>query len=255
MNNLAHKSANTAKAWKWVQEHLEEFEKEVYGPPMISCSIKDPRYATAVESMLQRNDFLTITAQTTSDLKKLTDQLHGTLRLVDVSLKTADDNLQAKLQEAPLSPAGLQDAGMDGWAIDFIDGPLAVLCMLCDSQSLNKAAVTLADISENQYNFIVASELNKWTTATSSFKISKRREYGPSAVSTTTRSLYPASYWVDQPIDTSVRREIEERKRGAAEELEAMKTDNNSIKAELDGLTKQRTELEGDIVSIFLQAR
>lgn len=94
LNNLALKSQHTAKAWKWVQEHLEEFEQEVYGPPMISCSMKDPKYAMVVESLLARNDFLVITAQNTNDSKKLQDQIYGKMGLVDVIIRSAEDILQ-----------------------------------------------------------------------------------------------------------------------------------------------------------------
>ncbi|KUJ23509.1 P-loop containing nucleoside triphosphate hydrolase protein [Mollisia scopiformis] len=248
MNNLEKKSAQTAKAWKWVQEHLEEFEKEVYAPPMISCAIKDPRYAAAVESMLQRNDFLAITAQTTNDAKILSDQLHGTEKFTDVTIRTANDDLASLRQRAPLSPQEMRNIGMEGWAIDFIDGPEVVLCMLCNSQKLHLAAVTLNDITEPQYNLIVTGDkLIKWTTATQSYKVSKRQEYGPSAVSTITRALYPASYWVDQPIDTSARGEIEVKMKTAHEEMAALKTQNETFKSELVDLRTKEKDLEEKI--------
>lgn len=251
MSNLEKKSRDTAKAWKWVQENLESFEKEVYGPPMISCSVKDPRYVDAVESMLQKNDFLTITAQTPNDMTRLSNQLHKTMGLADVTLRTSDDDLSSR--QRPLSPEEMRNFGMDGWAIDYIDGPLAVLCMMCDSQGLHQAAITLQDVSENQYNAILAGErLNRWTTATQSYKVSRRREYGPSAISTLSRAIRPASWWVDQPVDTSARREMEEKLKALNEEIATLKAEATPIKSKQEELGKSRRELEEKIVSHHL---
>lgn len=251
MSNLEQKSKDAAKAWKWVQEHLEQFDQEVYGPPLISCSVKDPRYTAAIESMLMANDFLTFTVQNDNDLKKLSDQLYGKMQLTDISIRTANDDLESKRKEVSITKEQLRELGMDGWALDFLDGPLPVLYMLCNSQGLHQAAVTLQDISEEQYELITKGEiLNKWVTATQSYKVSRRREYGPSAVSTVTRGIRPASWWVDTPVDSSVRTEIHGRLKTLEGEFTTLKSEVMPLRASLNDLEQKQRALEEEIVSV-----
>jgi hypothetical protein len=38
---------STLKAYRWLLENQSKFEKEVFGPPIVTCSITDPKYADA----------------------------------------------------------------------------------------------------------------------------------------------------------------------------------------------------------------
>lgn len=251
LNKLESKSTDTAKAWKWIQDNMESFEKEVYGPPMISCSVKDPRYVNAIESMLQRPDFLCITTQTADDHTKLSHQLHKVMGLEDVTIRSSiDHDLEALRRQAPISPEEMQEIGMDGWAVDYIDGPLPVQCMLSDSGKLHKAAITLQGISDHQYQMIIERErLNKWTTGNERYQVSRRREYGPLAATTTSRPIYPAQWWVDQPVDTSARRELDEKVKDLEQEIANMKTQVvKPLREKMADLARRMKEIKGEIV-------
>lgn len=256
MRRLELQSSETAQAWKWIQEHMSDFAEEVYAPPMISCSVKDPRFASAVESMVQRGDLLAITAQNIPDMKKISDQLHGKMALTDITLRTSQDSHSSA---RPLSPDDLKAYGMEGWAIDFLDGPNAVLSMLCNAKHLDKTAVTLSDVSEAQYNTIIGEgRLRNWVTATHTYNVSVRAEYGPSARSTNTRKIRPASAWIDQPVDNSAEAEILTRKRAAQSEFDALRQEADNIKEdganlkrdlkvatdEVEVIKKQKAELQ-----------
>ena len=157
MHKVRDVSSETAKAWKWIQENQGEFEQEVYGPPLISCSVKDPRYTDIIESLLTKNDFMTITAQTRSDFNKLNNQLYGTMKLADVTLRTSYDSLDSYPRSLPAHE--MDRCGLEGWALDFIDGPEPVLAMLCDSAKIHYAGVSLRDITEDQFNILVQSNV------------------------------------------------------------------------------------------------
>lgn len=256
LNKLEHMSKDTAAAWKWVQDNMDSFEMEVYPPPMISCSVKDPRYVNAVESMLQKPDFLCITAQTANDHTKLSNQLHGVMGLKEVTIRSSvDHDLDALRRLAPISAEEMQEIGMDGWAVDYIDGPLPVQCMLSDSGKLHLAAITLQEISDSQYQTIIARErLNRWTTASERYQISRRREYGPLAATTTTRPILPAKWWVDQPIDTSARRELDEKVKALDQEIEHMKTQIvKPLRGKIADLSRRSKEIGKEISEIKKQ--
>lgn len=247
MSKLEKTSKETASAWKWVQENMDNFEKEVYGPPIVSCSIKDQRYTDPVEAIFQRNDFLAITAQTAADHQKLSDQLLGTMSLGDVTLRRADVSLPAS---PPLSKDDMHRFGLQGWALDFVDGPEPVLAMLCGAVKLNSTGISLEDVTEDQHKLITESgTVNSWVTGRHSFRVNRRREYGPGATSTLARTINRGKYWTDQPADVTARREIEERKKKLDADFEEMKTEVKGIRDKIEELDSKRADLVAETVS------
>jgi chromosome segregation ATPase len=251
MSKLEKVSKDTARAWKWVQENLESFEKEVYGPPMITCSITDPRYVDAVESLLRRNDFLTITAQTLNDMKKLSDQFHGVMGLGDITVRQVEEKESHSNDQKPLSQQDFQRAGMEGWAIDYIDGPTPVLDMLCGSGALNQCPIGLREPSDNQYKVLAENVyLRRFVTGTHSYNISRRKEYGPQAVSTISKSLQRAQYWTDQPVDVSARREIQEKIDSLVADFEKLREHVLPLRQKIKDLKEQVDAVKEEIKSI-----
>lgn len=249
LSKLEKLSPETCKAWKWIQENQNQFEKEVYGPPLISCSIKDPRYTDIIESFFRNTDYLTITAQTDNDFKKLQNELFGRMGFAAFPLRKSDaSSLHAS--SPPLSPQEMQSFGLSGWALDFIDGPEPVLSMLCDSKGLNRSAITTHEISAEQYDAILQhGKLSQFVAGRSIYSVSRRREYGPQAVSTTTKSVTPAIYWVDGPVDTAAREAIEAEIKSLGEELVALKSEITPLKQRQAELKTIMSDLNGEKVS------
>lgn len=249
MSKLESASKETAHAWKWVQDNMDSFEKEIYGPPIISCSIKDQRYADVVEAALGKSDFLAITAQTKADHEKLQDKLLGAMKLADVTLrKNGEDHVPG---HPPVSQNDIRRLGFDGWASDFIDGPTPVLAMLCHSAKVNRTAVALKDVGEDQHHMIIEnSNINSWITGKSSYRVSRRSEYGPGATSTATRWINPGRYWTDQPVDATARRLIEEKIEKLDATLTELKKEIGPIREKIGNLkTMVIKDLENEIVS------
>ncbi|OWP00940.1 hypothetical protein B2J93_236 [Marssonina coronariae] len=244
MSKLAHESRDTAEAWKWVQEHRDEFQAEIYGPPLITCSLKDPRYANAVEATLKRTDFLTFVTQNSSDSKKLSNQL-GKFR--DITIREADGT---RAESRLLSEQQMQQLGLDAWAIDLVDGPGPVLSFL-ESRGLDRSAVALQDITEDRYNFIKEkTKLTQWATNSNSYRIQKREEYGPSATSSTSRQVNAARYWTDQPVDTSGKREIREKISEIESEFEDLKKQILPLRATIKELREKGHQLQKEIATL-----
>jgi hypothetical protein len=248
LNKLEQISKDTAKAWKWVQDNRDQFEHEVYGPPMISCSVKDSRYTNVLESFLKKNDFLAITAQSLADMKKLSNQFYKVMKLGEVTVRTSEEPLP---QDPPiLSRQQMQQFGLDGWALDFIDGPEPVLAMLNGSGRLQRSAVALQDNSEAQYNMIIEDgSLVSWAAGKQLYQISRRREYGPDAQTTITKLVNAAKYWTDQPLDTSASREIQQRIDELDAEFDELKKQVLPVRKERDEKIEKSKEIEKEIVS------
>jgi hypothetical protein len=248
LNKLEQISKDTARAWKWVQDNRDQFEHEVYGPPMISCSVKDSRYTNVLESFLKKNDFLAITAQSLADMKKLSNQFYKVMKLGEVTVRTSEEPLP---QDPPiLSRQQMQQFGLDGWALDFIDGPEPVLAMLNGSGRLQRSAVALQDNSEAQYNMIIEDgSLVSWAAGKQLYQISRRREYGPDAQTTITKLVNAAKYWTDQPLDTSASREIQQRIDELDAEFDELKKQVLPVRKERDEKIEKSKEIEKEIVS------
>ena len=248
LSKVESMSKDTAKAWKWIQENQGIFEQEVYGPPLISCSIKDPRYTAAIESLMSRSEILAITAQTKGDLKKLNDQLYGTMRLGDITIRGVTENL-AEHGPPPLSASQLQQFGLDGWALDYIDGPEPVLSMLCGSRAINKSAVSLGDIPEEQHNRLLQTQCRCWVVGGHCYRTNVRAEYGSQAASTTTKSVNTPKFWTNQPIDSSAKREIQERLNSLSQNFEALKEQIMPVRTKVNELKAMREAVLDEVVS------
>jgi hypothetical protein len=248
LSKLERTSRDTATAWKWVQDNMETFEKPVYGPPIVSCSLKDQRYADVVEAALSRADFLTITVQTKEDHKKLGDQLLGTMKLADVTIRKNDEG--GIPGHPPISQNDMQNLGFEGWASDFIDGPISVLSMLCYSARINKTAVGLRDTTEDQHHMIVDSIVSSWISGRTASRVTKRSEYGPGATSTNTKAVFPGRYWTEQPVDSSAKRVIEDKVARLDAEFKVMAEEIKPLREKLKDLKSTAIKtLDNEIVS------
>lgn len=202
-------SRDSHQAWKWIKDNQNRFEKRVYGPPMVECSVTNPQYADAIESLLQRNEFVAFTTQSREDFRTLQKALYNELKLHDVTIKTCSIALSEL--RSPMSDEDLRRFGFDGWARDFMTGPEQVLAMLCSENRLHQTPLVLRDISDDEYRKMESSQISSWVAGRQSYQVIRRREYGPGATSTKVRQLRKARVWTDQPIDASRGRELENK--------------------------------------------
>lgn len=248
---LRRAEPEVASAWEWLQENGDKFEKQVFGPPMLTCSMKDNRYSNHVQSLLQKDDFLCFTAQTRNDHKLLTDQFFTIMKLA-VTVRTVTADLSSF--RSPIPQENLAAMGLDGYALDFVEGPEPVLAMLCSEKKLHLTGVALRDISEEQYQRINEDEvLNSFATGNTMYRITRRREYGPGATSTMTRAIRPGTYWADGPIDTAAKNELEQRLQQCETEFEEMKRTNEDFKAKSADLKTKEEEIKKAVVSGLTQ--
>ena len=216
-------SLHTYKLWEWLQQNQNQFEKPVFGPPIVECSIKDPKYVDHIESLFQKNTMISFTVQTKSDFKKLSDQAHDRMRLTEVNIKTMHEGLDPF--RPPVSAEQMKQYGFEGWALDYIDGPEIVLGMLCGELHIHEAGVAMRDTTPQQFGLLQNSSIQSWVTSKSTYRINRRREYGPGATSTLVKNIRRANIWTDQPIDPTAKRELQENIQGWTEEVASLKAE------------------------------
>lgn len=235
-----------AKAYDWLQENKSEFEKEVFGPPMLTCSVKDKRYFDQVQVPLQREDFLCFTAQTKNDHKKLTDQFFKKLK-VAVAVRTIMTDLSPF--RPPIPRENLKDMGLDGYALDFLEGPKPVLAMLCSEKKIHLTGVALKEVSPEQYQAISDDErINSFATGKTHYRINRRREYGPGATSTVSKTIQRGRYWSDEPVDATAKAELEQRRTELLGEHAELKNEHNAVTEKIKQLGERSEEVKEEMV-------
>ncbi|KAF4124634.1 Chromosome segregation ATPase [Geosmithia morbida] len=230
-----------ARGWEWIQEHQDEFEQEVFGPPMVSCSIKDERYSDQVQSLLQNDDFSCFTVQTKNDYKKLSNQLYKVMSL-SVVIRSCAHSLGSF--KPPVGPDQVRELGLDGFAIDFLEGPPTVLAMFCAERGLHRSGVSLRDHEDAQYEKLVHSGVvSQWAAGKQSYMVRRRKEYGPQAMTTVTKNIGRGRFWTSQPVDTQEK--VEMKKREAE-----LKGEHAMLKQEHDALVGKRTDIDTRMAEI-----
>ena len=228
---LQNLSRDTAKLWQWIQSHPNEFEKPVFGPPVVECSIKNPLYTDLIEALFQRTLFLSCTVQTKNDFRKLSDVAHDHLGLSEVNIKTIPVGLDHF--RAPIGEEDMKRYGFEGWALDYINAPEPVLAMLCAEIKIHETGVGMRDTTTQQFDMLQDSVMSSWVTKKSSYRVIRRKEYGPGATSTQVRNIRSASVWTDQPVDLTAKRELQENISQFQEEVHGFEEEIRNIQARI----------------------
>ncbi|EOD44791.1 putative structural maintenance of chromosome complex subunit protein [Neofusicoccum parvum UCRNP2] len=119
-NKLRQLSLDTWRAWDWIQKNRNLFTADVFGPPIVSCSVTDHRFANAIESMFQKGDFLSFTVLNRRDFSILSNKFQN-MGLKDVHIKEAVRSLNT--WRPLMSNDELRQYDLSGWLIDYISGP------------------------------------------------------------------------------------------------------------------------------------
>ncbi|KAH7398922.1 P-loop containing nucleoside triphosphate hydrolase protein [Phaeosphaeria sp. MPI-PUGE-AT-0046c] len=250
---LQNLSRDTAKAWGWFQAHKHELhlKGEVYGPAILECSIQDPRFADAVESQLRKGDLLAITCTHKDDQRMLSDHFMSQtkLNLHDVYTRTSLKPLSE--YRVPVPASELPALGFSGYVIDYIQGPDALLAMLCANTRLHQIAYAAQPISDEQHAAVSSSAIQKWVSGRDIFQITTRREYGASSTAVT--QLWPARSFVDQPANTEEKRRLDDdikdfQRQGLEmqEEMKNCKQKTLDLKQQVQDLRQAREDIQAE---------
>ena len=208
---------DAAKGWRWIEENRANLplQGQIYGPPILECSVTDPRMADAVESQLRLMDNTAITCENGDDAKLISDKLLGDLRLHQVSIRTSPQPLS--FYQSPVTREELTSYGLEGWLLDYLKGPEAVLAMLCDSAQIHRTAFTPRPISEQQHQALENSPISAWIAGQEKYQITRRREYGAS--STRVIAVKKAQLFIDQPVNAEEQRRLDNEIKEAEQDM------------------------------------
>lgn len=95
----------THQAWRWYLENKDLFDKEIFAPPALSCSIRDLRVVDAVEMLISRQSTAFV-CQSPADYDTFTKEVigipgHPGLGLANITVKDFSRSRMPTLQDQP----------------------------------------------------------------------------------------------------------------------------------------------------------
>ncbi|KAF2116844.1 P-loop containing nucleoside triphosphate hydrolase protein [Lophiotrema nucula] len=241
---LARVAPETAKAWDWIQKNQGQLDLkgEVHGPPLLTCSITDPRYADAVETSIGGlGDMTAITCTNPDDQMTLSDKIFGeTLKLHNVMIRCVPQSLAA--YRSPVTQTELQQYGLQCWMIELLQGPEPVLAMLCDSKQLHRTGYAPRELSAEQFEPLKNSPISSWIAGRDQYRITRRQEYGGHE-STAVRQVKKAQLFTDQPVDAGEKRRLDEEIDEMKQNMRELQDQHKTGKADLEQLRRDIVEI------------
>ncbi|KAF2272846.1 P-loop containing nucleoside triphosphate hydrolase protein [Westerdykella ornata] len=250
-NLLQRVSKDTATGWDWIQKHKHELQLkgEIHGPPILTCSVTDQRYADIVEGQFGGiGDATAITFTNGEDQRLISNKLLGRdgLGLHQITLRMVGQPLAH--YRSPVTREELRDLGFEGFVLDYIQGPEPVLAMLCESAQLHRAAYSPNPLSIEQHEAVERSPIATWTAGRERYRVTRRREYGIS--STRVTALPRAKYFTDQPSDPNQTRQLEEEISNLKGDIESLKEENNNANVEADKYSNEEADIKKEIEAL-----
>ncbi|KAE8270048.1 hypothetical protein A4X09_0g2291 [Tilletia walkeri] len=259
----------------WLRENQQLFSGKVYEPVLLEASVKDPRFAAAVESCLSWATFRTFVCETRSDYDIFTRELvdRKKLRLNVFEVEGFEDNLTRGIY-----PAGvLQQFNFDTTAVDMIEAPAAVLKFLSQSQNVHRIPISLNQSPSPQdlervassgqiqrfvygtvnYNVTVSSYGNRRSTTTSKSFRSLPRNFGTSADQNRKRELERSvlECTTRQRESESKVTEFSRRDQAAKGELQKLEQEKAAVTQEIKAASAARTKFEKDRIKLGTSKR
>jgi chromosome segregation ATPase len=234
LQKLQQLSDHSHQALQIIEDNKDKFDQEVFGPPVVTCSLKVPQLGPAVETALQNNDMMAFTVQNEKDNRTLQDLLYRQHRLANIAVRT----IRGKVSDfkPPTDAATLKDYNFEGWLIEALDGPDQVLAMLCDAARLHRVAYSIS-VNDVDLDRLHKSPLTDFAVQDAMYSISRRPEYGPDAVSTSRRAVRSKNVWTDDGAGSNRESEL-------AQQLSVIERKMDEIRAGLEQCRDEKKEKE-----------
>ncbi|KAJ1963725.1 Structural maintenance of chromosomes protein 5 [Dipsacomyces acuminosporus] len=138
---------DTFRALEWLENNRSRFSQHVFSPICLEASVQDSRYANLVESIVSMSTLRTFVAQCEEDYYTFTREVNDRMKLrVDVVCFRKDlDEFRV-----PQPRETLAKLGFDGYALDFIEAPRAVLAAICNRDNVHEVPIALGRVNNEQ---------------------------------------------------------------------------------------------------------
>ncbi|KAF3274165.1 Structural maintenance of chromosomes protein 5 [Orbilia oligospora] len=258
MNNIAEQrmealrkvSPESFTVFTWLQGNKNKFKGPVYGPPVVECTVKDPRYQAEIESLFSPGDKFAFTCTSRADFDVLIEAVYGDNRnnkglgLSEVTIKYIEKGLEEFPRIA--SKDELSTWGFDGLALDFISGPSEVLSMLCNSIGLHRVGISKSKLSPSQQQSVKTGEkMMKWIAGGVSTSIRRRPDY-PAAETEINSHIGQPKFFKTVEVERHLIEEKRQRQNQLEVEIEEIGREIDLRKASFQKLEERESSLHAE---------
>lgn len=235
LNNYDRSRINSLKAHKLLRRK-PEFAGKYFECPIITCTIKDRRYAKFVERSIDNNTLLAITVVNDDDSHLIREYLKSE----GLNVPIRRTNIK-QIPHQPLKTTELKSLGFDGYVADFIDAPNEVLSMLYDTAKIHLTPVSLGDLTESQVHKLTSPTKNgsiifaKFMARDTLYTV-QRSGYGQRKTFYSTVRIVDSKYFTNSGISPQVRENLQN-------ELKQLEQQEIEINQQLSNLGQQFKEL------------
>ncbi|KAJ9479932.1 Structural maintenance of chromosomes protein 5 [Pseudozyma hubeiensis] len=237
---------NVYKAVVWLRENQHKFRKTVHEPVLLEISLKDQRYAAAVESCIPFAVQKSFVCQTREDYDLFTSELIDRMKLRITVAEVEGITLDSMKPDVPREE--LAHLGFEAYIIDMIEGPHDVLVHLCRQSHLHRLPVTLnpnVDVERIEQS----GRFRRFIAGGENFTINVSR-YGNDARQTVSRRIGQPRSLVNsvdrerqRSLSTQIQQLTDKKKVLEGQTLQLLKEDK-SIQTEIAKLEQQIDDLK-----------
>ncbi|KIM26760.1 hypothetical protein M408DRAFT_330371 [Serendipita vermifera MAFF 305830] len=242
------------RAYHWLGENKHQF-KSIVEPACFSMDVIDPKYSYAIEGIISVAQMKTFIFEHKEDYEKF-NKIFDTnpLGLQSREWRPTAWYRPEATQEHPLPPPErtdeeIKEAGFDGYAIDFVRAPPAVVWFLTRQLEFHRIAIS---IKQNAVNPERASRMFSPSTPGTTVRYIigytlfaiMRSPYGRRLVQNSTSNINKTDWYNTQPVDAQKTREFEGMISLAQDLIRTTNEELAQLRVEEDGFREREQVLE-----------
>ncbi|KAJ2813772.1 Structural maintenance of chromosomes protein 5, partial [Coemansia furcata] len=226
---------DSVRALEWLESNRKLFAQHVFAPICLEASVRDARYAAAVEAVVGVGTLRTFVAQCDADYHVFTREVNDRLGLRVSVVSAAELKAPGALQPAH-SRDTLAGLGFGGYAVDFVEAPRAVLAVLCSREKIHEIPLALGAVDH------VACErlrLREYIADATRYTLTRGR-YGSHASTVTTARIHAQSRLLGGGGESDEVRATRER---LGSEIDKLRDTESSNEAQMKRLTTREGKI------------
>ncbi|KZT29504.1 P-loop containing nucleoside triphosphate hydrolase protein [Neolentinus lepideus HHB14362 ss-1] len=269
LQQLARWDRDCADTIEWLRQNQHKFRKPIMEPAIISVTVPDKAYATAVEACFGGTQMKTFVAQCEEDYDLLNHLVNDTDKAIGRRVRVPTwfrPYSETGLAPPPLSSDEMAAMHFDGYAIDFVECPQEMKWYLTKELNLHRTAIALDSkkvpvaqamelvsrlgprgegggatfIAGMTQNRVTRSRYGKRLPQNSTYDIKPARNFGQSSVDKDAMKRFDAQIATAQQNLSK----LEEQVKGLTEEEARIRTEFNAKKAKYDEFMERKKAVQ-----------
>ncbi|CAO3684313.1 unnamed protein product [Umbelopsis vinacea] len=242
LEKLKEKDLDTFKAVQWLEENRDRFTGPVYEPMLLEINIKDPRYASAIESILggaQGPHLKVFTCELQQDYRLFTSEVVDKLNLkVNVGWP---GRINSDSMSHPIAVEKIQNVfNLETYVSNMIELPPTLLGYLCQLTMIHAIPMSLNPANEAMIS--ESGKFRRYIVQDTMYEV-RKYSYGSGGQQTSSRKIRNAEY-LSNSVDTQVKTRTENELKTLLERQTEANEKKQSLKQRERELTQRHNELQ-----------